>query len=71
MTPGQRHDAYERPIGVAGDTVAAVGKVTEASESVQRARGPLYDLHQMVGHANHDDSQESGVLTRIGAKQAN
>lgn len=48
----RKEDPYERPDGAADDTVAAVGMVTEAFEWLQRARGRLYDLHQLVGHAD-------------------
>jgi hypothetical protein len=41
-----------RPDGVDDDTVAAVGKLGEAMEWVERARGRLYDFHQMMGHAD-------------------
>jgi hypothetical protein len=34
------------------DVVEAVGKVTEALEWVERARGRLYDFHQLIGHAD-------------------
>lgn len=34
------------------DTVAAVGKVSEALEYVERARGHLYSFHQLMGHAD-------------------
>ncbi len=45
----QRH---RRPEGTADATVAAVGKVSEALEWVERARGRLYDFHQMMGRAD-------------------
>jgi hypothetical protein len=41
-----------RPPGVDDDTVAAVGKVSEALEYVERARGHLYSFHQLMGHAD-------------------
>jgi len=41
-----------RPEGVDDDTVAAVGKLSEAMEWVERARGRLYDFHQMMGRAD-------------------
>ena len=44
--------ADRRPEGVDDDTVAAVGKLAEAMEWVERARGRLYDFHQMMGHAD-------------------
>ena len=44
--------SHERPDGLDDTTVAAVGKLTEALEWVERARGRLYDFHQMIGHAD-------------------
>jgi hypothetical protein len=41
-----------RPEGVTDDTVSAVGKVSEALECVERARGHLYSFHQLMGHAD-------------------
>jgi hypothetical protein len=41
-----------RPDGVDDATVEALGKVSEAMEWVERARGRLYDFHQMSGHAD-------------------
>lgn len=41
-----------RPEGADDATVAAVGKVTEALEWVERARGHLYEFHQLMGHAD-------------------
>ncbi|RRQ29174.1 hypothetical protein DK926_04640 [Rhodococcus sp. Eu-32] len=41
-----------RPEGADDDTIAAVGKVSEALEYVERARGHLYELHQLIGHAD-------------------
>lgn len=44
--------SHERPEGASDETVEAVGKVSEALEWVERARGRLYDLHQMIGRAD-------------------
>lgn len=41
-----------RPAGVDDATVEAVRKLGEAIEWVERARGRLYDFHQMSGHAD-------------------
>lgn len=41
-----------RPDGLDDDTVAALGKLSEAMEWIERARGRLYDFHQMSGHAD-------------------
>ena len=49
MPPG---DDHRRPDGVDDATVAATGKLGEALETIERARGRLYDFHQLVGHAD-------------------
>ncbi len=41
-----------RPDGITDQTIAAVGKVSEALEYVERARGHLYSFHQLMGHAD-------------------
>ncbi|CAM3052742.1 hypothetical protein DFJ75_2266 [Williamsia muralis] len=41
-----------RPEGVTDATVSAVGKVSEALECADRARGHLYSFHQLMGHAD-------------------
>jgi hypothetical protein len=49
---GQRPTPEPDPVDFDPDTVAAVGKASEALEWVERARGHLYDFHQMMGHAD-------------------
>jgi hypothetical protein len=41
-----------RPAGVSDATVEATGKVGEAMEWIERARGRLYDFHQMMGRGD-------------------
>lgn len=50
--PEQPDADHQRPEGRSDQAVAAAGKVTEAYEWVIRARGHLYDFHQMMGHAD-------------------
>jgi hypothetical protein len=45
-------DEHRRPDGIGDATVEAVGKVSEALECVERARGELYSFHQLMGHAD-------------------
>ncbi|MFU8851457.1 hypothetical protein ACNAW0_10800 [Micromonospora sp. SL1-18] len=45
-------EAHRRPAGVSDETVTALGKLSEALEAVERARGHLYSLHQLIGHAD-------------------
>lgn len=45
-------EQHRRPAGVSDTTVAALGKLSEALECVERARGHLYSMHQLIGHAD-------------------
>ena len=44
-------DPWARPAGVDDATVEATGKLSEALEWVERARGHLYEFHQLMGRA--------------------
>jgi hypothetical protein len=52
MPHDQLDDAHARPDGVSDQLVQAVGKLSEALERIERARGALYDVHQLVGGAD-------------------
>jgi hypothetical protein len=58
--------AHHRPAGVDDATVAAVGKVSEALEWLERARGRLYDFHQMIGHLDFQMSDAVQMLHAAG-----
>jgi hypothetical protein len=45
-------DAHTVPPGVDAATVDALGLLSEALETVERARGHLYETHQLIGHAD-------------------
>jgi hypothetical protein len=45
-------DAHQRPPGVSDETVAALGKLSEALETIEQARGHLYAFHQLTGRAD-------------------
>lgn len=47
-------------------TVDAVGKLTEALETVVRARGHLYSFHQLTGHADFLVSDAVTLLAAAG-----
>ena len=59
-------DPHIRPDGVDDATVEAVGKVSEALEWVERARGHLYELHQMMGHADLLFGEAADALDEAG-----
>ena len=44
--------AHTRPDGVDDATVEALGKVSEAFEVIEQARGMLYGFHRMIGMAD-------------------
>lgn len=44
--------AHRRPAGVSDDTVEALGKLSEALEVVEHARGYLYGFHRLTGKAD-------------------
>ncbi|MEU5550506.1 hypothetical protein ABZ738_12100 [Micromonospora sp. NPDC047793] len=51
-TTDRPDEGHRRPAGVSDDTVAALGKLSEALECLERARGQLYSMHQLIGHAD-------------------
>ncbi|MET7732099.1 hypothetical protein ABZT02_12120 [Streptomyces sp. NPDC005402] len=48
---GPDHD-HRRPAGVDDTTVEALGALSKALETTERARGRLYDFHQLTGTAD-------------------
>ena len=59
-------DPWARPAGVGDATVEASGKVTEALEWVERARGHLYEFHQLMGHADGVFGEAADALRDAG-----
>ncbi|MDN5859924.1 MAG: hypothetical protein L0H84_15020 [Pseudonocardia sp.] len=51
MAPEPLDAAHARPDDASDKLVATVGRLSEALERVERARGALYDFHQLVGGA--------------------
>jgi hypothetical protein len=45
-------DDHRRPVGASDEAVAAAGKMSEALETLERARGHLYAFHQLMGEAD-------------------
>ena len=43
---------HARPDAASDELVSATGKLSEALEYVERARGHLYGFHQLMGHAD-------------------
>ena len=59
-------DRWSRPPGVDDATVEATGKLSEALEWVERARGHLYEFHQLMGHADMTFGEAADLLVAAG-----
>ena len=57
---------HQRPEGADDATVGAVGKLSEAIEWLERARGRLYDFHQMMGHLDAQVGEAADALRAAG-----
>jgi hypothetical protein len=58
--------AHQRPAGLDDRTVEALGKLSEALETVERVRGHLYSLHQLVGKADFSLDEAVSLLRDAG-----
>jgi hypothetical protein len=57
---------HSRPDGVDDLTVEAVGLLTEALETTERARGHLYSFHQLTGKADFEVGDAVAKLREAG-----
>ena len=58
--------AHRRPDGVSDETVAALGKLSEALEVVEQARGYLYGFHRLTGKADLALGEAADLLRKAG-----
>jgi len=58
--------AHVRPLGTDDCTVEALGKLSEALETVERARGHLYSLHQLTGTADFQLDEAVSLFMQAG-----
>lgn len=66
VAPWSDDKVHHRPDGASDATVAAVGKVSEALEWLERARGRLDDFHQMLGHLDFQMGDAAEMLRSAG-----
>ncbi|MEV7560435.1 hypothetical protein ACGFYY_04220 [Streptomyces sp. NPDC048331] len=59
-------DAHQVPHGVSEKTVAALGALTKALETTERARGHLYGFHQLTGTADFQLDDAVRLLREAG-----
>ncbi|MCK1819744.1 hypothetical protein MTQ10_08985 [Streptomyces sp. XM83C] len=57
---------HRRPDGVDDTTVEALGALSKALETTERARGRLYDFHQMTGTADFQLERAADLLEEAG-----
>ena len=57
---------HERPEGASDELVEAVGKASEAFEYVERVRGHLYSVHQLMGRADFLFEEAADKLEAVG-----
>jgi hypothetical protein len=58
--------AHRRPAGLDDLTVQALGKLSEALETVERARGHLYAMHQLTGTADFQLDEAVSLFEQAG-----
>ena len=59
-------DAHTRPPGTSDATVEAVGKISEALEVIEDARGQLFGFHRKIGMADLALGDAVGLLRDAG-----
>jgi hypothetical protein len=62
----QPDDAHVRPDGASDKTVEALGKLSEALETVEDARGHLYAFHRLTGSADLALGEAARLLREAG-----
>lgn len=66
MSNGQSDSDHQPPAEMDQLTIEAVGKLTEALETTERARGHLYAFHQLTGKADFEVGDAVELLRRAG-----
>ncbi len=59
-------DPHRRPDGLDDATVEALGKLSEALETVERVRGHLYEAHQLTGTADFKLDEAVSLFRQAG-----
>ncbi|AVZ41341.1 hypothetical protein CT688_15620 [Dietzia sp. JS16-p6b] len=62
-------ETHRRPAGATDAEVEAAGTASEALEYIERARGRLYDMHQLIGRADLLYQKAADQLEAVGRTQ--
>lgn len=66
MSEPVRASDHQTPEGISDETVEGVGKLSEAFEYIERAKGHLYSFHQLMGRADFLVEEASETLRGAG-----
>ncbi|KRD21041.1 MULTISPECIES: hypothetical protein [unclassified Streptomyces] len=66
LPPDGPDRAHRRPEGVSDETVEALGALSKALETTERARGHLYSFHQLTGTADLQLDEAVDLLRKAG-----
>ena len=65
-TPDAPDREHQRPDNVSDQTIQALGKLSEALEVVEHARGLLYGFHRLTGKADFALEEAVNLMRRAG-----
>ena len=66
MTEPVRLSDHQTPQGVSEQTIEGVGRLSEAFEYIERAKGHLYSFHQLMGRADFLVEEAADILREAG-----
>jgi hypothetical protein len=66
MADPVRASEHPTPGGVSEETIEGVGKLSEAFEYIERAKGHLYSFHQLMGRADFLVGDAAEILRKAG-----
>ena len=66
MSDPVRATEHTTPDGVSEETIEGVGRLSEAFEYIERAKGHLYSFHQLMGRADFLVEEAANILDEAG-----
>jgi hypothetical protein len=69
MSEPVRASDHESPQDVSETTIEGVGKLSEAFEYIERAKGHLYSFHQLMGRADFLVEESADILREAGHEE--
>ena len=69
MAEPVRASEHTTPEGVSEGTIEGVGKLSEAFEYIERAKGHLYSFHQLMGRADFLVGDSAELLREAGHEE--